>query len=219
MKSAVVYLRRLAAWFWQGCHLFSGPLIAIVPPLLIAQLWPDELGFRIVGFALQVLGAWIVWVGIRGTRKQFEVPGSWVQVKAWWSSYPRLRGRGVHVSVVAAEVRLDGMSARAYVWSGVPEDATLEERIGAAEKNLERVREDLSAHQQEADQRDRAQKDEMKRERAEREAADQAIHDEIKKTETGGLHLNAAGVWWLISGTVCSTFPEEIADLVAWMRT
>jgi hypothetical protein len=53
----------------------------------------------------------------------------------------------------------------------------------------------------------------MKRERSAREAADIVIHEKIKETETGGLKLNAAGVWWLFSGTLCSTFPGEIAGL------
>lgn len=79
------------------------------------------------------------------------------------------------------------------------------------------MRRDLSAFQTASDHRARAHAEEMKRERSEREAADNAIHEKIKETETGGLHLNAAGVWWLLSGTICSTFPGELADIVAWI--
>lgn len=217
MKAVISYLKRLVAWCWQGCHLFSGPLIAIVPPLLVAWLRPDELGFRILGFALQVLGVWIVWIGIRGAREQFEVPGSWAQTKAWWASFPRLRGRTITASV-GIVLGSATMSARAHVWSGVPDGAAVEQRVEALENNVRRVREDLSAHQKEADDRARAHDEEMKRERAEREAADQAIHEKIKETETGGLKLNAAGVWWLASGTVCSTFPQELVEAVNWIR-
>ena len=81
------------------------------------------------------------------------------------------------------------------------------------------MRDDLSAHQKENDDRARAHDDEMKRERTEREAADAAIHEKIKETETGGLHLNWSGVWWLFSGTVCSTFPQELAGVVDWIRS
>ena len=171
-------------------------------------LFPTELGFRSVGFLLQALGVWIVWVGIRGTLEQFEVPGSWAQTKAWMSSFPRFRGR-VILAAGSATVSLSGTSARAHVWSGVPEGATVEQRLEAVEKNVRRVRDDLSAHQKEADDRGRAQNQEMKRERAEREAADEDIEKKIRETETGGLKLNAAGVGWLLSGTVCSTFPER----------
>ena len=213
MKAAIYYLKRVAAWVWQGCHLLSGPLLALGAPLVAAWLWPTEFGFRSVGFLLQVLGVWIVWVGIRGTRKQFDVPGSWAQTKAWMSSFPRIRGRVILASG-SAIVSLSGMSARAHVWSGVPEGATVEQRLEAVEKNVRRVRDDLSAHQKEADDRVRAQDEVMKRERAEREAADKEIHEKIKETETGGLKLNAAGVWWLLSGTVCSTFPVELAHML-----
>ncbi len=217
MKAVTSYLKRIATWLWQGMHLASGPLVSIVPPLFVAWLWPTELAFRGLGFALQVLGVWIVWIGIRGTREHFEVPGSWAQTKAWWSNRPRLHGRTIHASV-GTILGSATLSARAHVWSGVPEDATVDQRLEALEKNVRRVRDDLSAHQKESDDRARTQVDDMKRERAEREAADAAIHEKIKETETGGLKLNAAGVWWLASGTVCSTFPQELTDGVTWVR-
>jgi septal ring factor EnvC (AmiA/AmiB activator) len=106
------------------------------------------------------------------------------------------------------------LSARAHVWSSVPNDATVEQRLAALEKNVRRVRDDLSGHEKEADDRARSHVEDLKRERSEREAADRAIHEKIKEAETGGLKLNAAGVWWLVSGTICSTFPGELSRLV-----
>lgn len=210
-------MKRLADWLWQGGHIFSGPLIGIGLPLVAARLFPTEFGFRLVGFSLQVLGVWIVWVGIRGTREQFEVPGWRDQVKAWTASFPRLRER-----VISASITLSGSadiaSGRAYGWHGTAPGATLDERVAAIEKNLRNVRDEFSAHQKEADDRARAHDDEMKRERAERKAADKEIQDKIKETETGGLHLNWSGVWWLLSGTICSTFPEGLAQFVAWVN-
>src|SRR5688500_13232541 len=94
MKAAFSYLKRLAAWLWQGGHIFSGPLIAIGLPLVTTWLFPTELGFRSVGFLLQVLGVWIVWVGIRGTREQFEVPGSWGSDQGVNVELPALPGPG-----------------------------------------------------------------------------------------------------------------------------
>ena len=110
---------------------------------------------------------------------------------------------------------VSAVAGRAYGWHGAGEKASLAKRVEVIEKNLENVRTELSAFQKDSDDRSRTHADEIKRERAEREAADQAIHDKIKETETGGLKLNAAGVWWLFSGTVCSTFPRELADLVS----
>ena len=81
------------------------------------------------------------------------------------------------------------------------------------------MRDDLSAAS-EGDRRPGCTHDEeLERERAEREAGDQAIHEKMVETETGGLKLNAAGVWWLFSGTVCSTFPQELAGVVNWIRS
>ena len=212
MRAVISYMKRLAAWAWEGRHHLSGPLLALGLPLVAAWLFPTELAFRLVGFFLQVLGVWIVWVGIRGTREQFEVPGSWAQTKAWLASFPRLRGHLV-MAAGSGTITITGGSARASIWSGVPEGATIEQRVEAIEKNVQRVRDDLSAHQKESDERARAHDEELKRERAEREAADKAINEKIKETETGGLKLNAAGIWWLFFGTVCSTFAGELACL------
>jgi len=110
------------------------------------------------------------------------------------------------------------VAGRGYGWHGAGENPTIEKRLEAAEKNLENMRRDLSTFQTDSDGRFRANAEEMKRERTEREAADQAIHAKIKETETGGLKLNAAGVWWLASGTVCSTFPQELVEAVNWIR-
>lgn len=218
VKVVISHLKRLATWLWQGMHLASGPLVAFVPPLFVACLWPTELAFRSVGFALQVLGAWIVWIGIRGAREQFEVPGTWAETKAWWSSRPRLRGRAFTASASAGGYAIVGASAEVTVWSGTPDGATIEQRVDAIERNLVRVRDDLSLYRRKAKEQARTHEEELKRERAERQATDQAIHDKIKDTETGGLKLNAAGAWWLLSGTVCSTFPQELADGGAFAR-
>ena len=75
------------------------------------------------------------------------------------------------------------------MWSGVPEGATIEQRVDAAERNLIRMREDLTAYRKASNEQGRKHEDEMKRERAEREAADVAIQEKIKETETGGLKL------------------------------
>ncbi len=140
------------------------------------------------------------------------MPGTWAQAKTWVSSFPRFRGRTVAgAGGITVGAALAG--GRGYGWSGVPEAATVEQRLDAVEENVRRVRDDLSAHQKESDDRARAHDDEMKRALADREAADNAIHEKIKEIGTGGLKLNSAGLWWLFFGTVCSTFPGEFASL------
>lgn len=212
MYAVIQYLKRIVAWKWRVFLFVSGPLIAIGLPVIAALLWPTELGFRAVGFFLQVLGAWIVWVGIRGTRERYQVPGFFRQSKALLADFPRFR-RHVTISAGSGTITLSGATGRAYGWHGVAEGAPIEQRVVAMEANLKNVSDDLHAHKEQSDDRDRANKDEMKRERAEREASDDAIHDKIKEAETGGLHLNWSGVWWLFSGTLCSTFPEELAHM------
>jgi hypothetical protein len=206
------YLRRIAFWGLSGWYVYSGPLIGIGLPVLVAWNVPNELSFRMVGFLLQLSGVVIVWIGIRGTRKNFEMPGTWAQAKAWLSSFPSYRGRTVVGGGAITSVASIG-GGRLHVWSKVQEGATLEQRLEAVEENVTRIRDDLSAQQKESDDRSRAHDQALRRERADREAADNAIQAKIEEIETDGLRLNSAGLWWLFSGTVCSTFPGELASI------
>lgn len=104
---------------------------------------------------------------------------------------------------------------RAIAWSGVPNEATVQQRLEAVEKNVRAVREDVSAFQNEIDDWKRTQDEDMKRERTDRAAADDAIHRKMKETETGSLELNASGLWLVFFGTIYSTFPVELACALA----
>jgi septal ring factor EnvC (AmiA/AmiB activator) len=114
---------------------------------------------------------------------------------------------------------LSGGSAELTVGYVLPDDVDLEQRVALTERNVTRMREDLNAYQKKAEDQLREHKEEMKRDRDERETADNAIHEKIKEAETGGLHLDWSGVWWLLSGTICSTFPKERAAAAVWTRT
>jgi hypothetical protein len=111
LKAVISYLKRVATWGWHGRHVYSGALLGVGLPVIVAVIHPSEFAFRLLGFFLQVLGVWIVWKGIRGTRDQFEVPGSWAETKAWLAGFPRFRGRTV-VAVGAAAIGVSVGSAR-----------------------------------------------------------------------------------------------------------
>ncbi len=100
------------------------------------------------------------------------------------------------------------MSGRASVWSGVGSDATLEQRIEALEKNLVRVRDDLSRLQNKTEEDIRHQKQALTQEQQERERADKEIRDKLRATETGGLHISAMGALWLLAGVIMGTIPD-----------
>ena len=52
-------------------------------------------------------------------------------------------------------------------------------------------------------------------ERAERERALAEVRSQIKRVAADGLDFERAGVFWVIAGTLFSTFPVEIAGWVA----
>ena len=55
---------------------------------------------------------------------------------------------------------------------------------------------------------------ELNTERHAREATDSAIREQIEKFAAEGLHIEAAGLFWLILGIVLATIPAELAKLL-----
>ena len=105
-------------------------------------------------------------------------------------------------------------NARAHMWSNPGLDATMAERIKALEENLQDVNQRLCSIQNEIDQSFRKQTEVLKHEQDTRAKADQEIREKLEATETGGLHISAMGVLWLVVGVIMSTIPTELTKLI-----
>jgi len=172
--------------------------------------WPQEDVIRYAGLGLQLAGIGTVWWGIRETRKLFDHPSFLKQVAHWWGERPRYGGRVIAVGMSATAAAVG--SARGFAWNVTGSAATLDQRIEALEKNLERVRDDLSGFQKKTEDDVRKQEHAIKQEQQARRRADQEIQEKLKATETGGLHISAMGAVWLLAGVAMGTIPDDLAS-------
>jgi hypothetical protein len=159
-------------------------LVALGVPFAVLLWWPHEHIIRYAGLGLQLAGIGSIWWEIRETRKLFEHPTFWMQAREWFRRRPKYGGRVIAAggSVAAAAT----VSARATVWSHAGADATLEKRVETLEKNLRRVRDDLSSFEKKTEDGILRQYQAIKQEQQARHRSDQELREKMKTTETGG---------------------------------
>jgi hypothetical protein len=107
-----------------------------------------------------------------------------------------------------------GMSnVRAYGAYGAGPNPTIDTRLDALEKNVTALRECIT---KEAEEQFRKIDDIVKREQQSRRENDAAIQKKLEAKVTEDTRLAVIGAVWISFGTILSTIPEKIANLIAW---
>ncbi|CAN0461891.1 unnamed protein product, partial [Ectocarpus fasciculatus] len=65
--------------------------------------------------------------------------------------------------------------------------------------------------QKDVDKRFSDQEKSLKEEAEGRSESDRRIEEKLEASETGGLHISAMGLFWLMAGMPLTVFPREIA--------
>jgi hypothetical protein len=195
----------LLSFFWiMKPVLFWITLALIVSAIFVSFEIETERGFRLIGLGLQLIGILTVAFNLRGTRRQFGRPSMPTLVVQWWRQRPKFRYPPITASgaVTLAPATLD---ARAYVWDPWKPDATVEQRLSALERNLDRARASLTNVENSIDQNKKESAAFLERERTDRAAADNSITRKLEESQVGGLHVSAFGIACLIIGSIMST--------------
>lgn len=212
------WLRAIPHWVWDGRDIW-GPLLVVVVTVLAALLARKmDNGFRYAGLTLQILGIVTVVKGLRDRRRTFNKPGLLRLFLQWTANYPRFAPK---THVIALEGIASGAvvgSASGFVWHGVSDKATVEERLVGMQKNLDTVKQLVLDAQKEAQVEATKLHSKLKSERHEREASDRALGAKLESVGAGNLHLETIGVFWLIVGIILGTVPSELATLVRWFQ-
>lgn len=200
---------------WLAEARLAWLLLATLAAVLVSGFWPppSEQSVRVAGWFLELCGLFTVAWGLRETRRQFGRPGLGSLLRAWWSRRPRLGGKVVTASAVGS---LGAMTAsgRAYVLRGIPDNATVEERLLALEANVKDVSDRANTALRELDQEVRTRTEDVRTERSERQRAIEEAQRKMEAVETGGLNLSAVGIVWLAVGLTMSTIPVELLALL-----
>lgn len=213
------WLRAIAHWLWDGREGW-GPLLVAVGIVIAASSITKVMddGLRYAGLILQILGVVTVAIGLRDRRQMFQKLGLPRLFLQWLARFPRCASKPHIISAQGIASASAVGSAYAFGWHGVPDNATVEDRLVVLQKNLDTVKQ-LALDAQKQAQVEAAKLDsKLEAERREREASDRALGAKLESVGVGNLHLEGAGVFWLIVGIVLGTVPNEMAALVGWFR-
>jgi hypothetical protein len=89
-------------------------------------------------------------------------------------------------------------------------NAPIEARLSALEVNIETLKEEQAETSKELQDETRKRVEALDSERRSRESAVVELRTRVDTLGAGGLHLETAGLFWLIVGVVLGTVPVEI---------
>lgn len=186
--------------------------ICVVGMAITLSFWiHTEPAIRLVGLFLQLLGLAAAALGIRDMRRMFGKPSLLQSIRNWVSSWPRFRPKSQYINL-SGETSI-GLSGSATVWHSTGPDVSVEKRIDALEANLRKIETRMRTAEASIRTNERALKDMLQQEIKERIIHDEMLHSKIEAASTDGLHLAAAGAFWLAVGVMLSTASQE---LLAW---
>jgi hypothetical protein len=200
-------------WLLEPAPVWIACVVVLVVLLMCTYLAPSrEVGIRYAGLTLELAGIATVAVGLRDKWHTFDRPSAKDLVIAWWKRMPGFSPR-TYVHVGSANITLGGLSAQAYGWHGAAPNSPVEQRIDALERNVEALqRLVVEARTEIRQQADQLNSKISAEERARRDA-DQALHARLEEFGVGGMHVEAIGLFWLVSGLILGSLPAELARL------
>ena len=180
--------------------------------LLMFVLDLPELGVRLMGLVLQLLGLCTVLIGISQTRSRFGLPSMRASALAWVKRFPRVRLKPVEGKLVAILANVE-VTSHVNARLSLSADSPLEHRVSAVESNLAALEHAVDGLRDQLDQTDRQRGEALALETQTRQEAVRRLSDELALAETGGLSLSLVGLVWLSAGLIITTLSPEIA---AW---
>jgi hypothetical protein len=212
------WVRALLHWLVEARRVW-GPVLVIILVLIIASRLPlnqAEFWLRFCGFGFELLGILTVVSGLRDKQRLFNLPSFGENIRRWLDRRPRWGAKQyAPLEAKAGIYALSGMSAKLSVWRGTPADAPIEARLAALEANLATLKTEQAESAKEFQEVARKTNEAIDAERRARESTVTALRVQLEGLGAGGLHIEMMGIVWLFLGVVLTTFPGEIAAVLA----
>jgi hypothetical protein len=213
IRKIVAWMKSMVRWLLEPAPIWIAVLVIVVVVLVCTCLASTPaVGLRYAGLALELAGVATVAIGLRDKWYTFEKPSLKNLVVAWLKRVPRFSPKTT-VHVGSGNITLGGLSAQAYGWHGTGPDSPLEQRVDALERNVEAIQGLIVQVRQEIRQEADKLNTKISQEERARLDADRALHVRLEKFGAGGLHLEAIGLFWLVTGLVLGSLPVELARL------
>lgn len=198
-------------WAWL---LVTGAILG--PAFLLSGSLDTYL--RYAGYILEVLGIGTVAWGLRDRARHHRKPGLLEPLgdrlraasKEFASAFRGPQAiTGVAGSVTAGVSTVGGATVR----TSVPPGASLEYRIARLEGKVDGLQEQSDRLRREVEEKHRKALGAVEQERTAREEDTAALREKVAQVDTGGLHIEWMGVWWLVLGVTLATLAPELAGL------
>ncbi len=203
------WIVELWRWLTEGKIIFICLLVIAVAVFLGFFVWQSEVSIKRAGYFLQLIGMLFAINGLLNIRKHFRQPLLSTLFYDWLKRSPIWK-RNV-VPSASATIQISGTAkARAEVW--IPDDAdqSMEKRIVAIIKNLERIKSEQRDHASSIDEI-KDSLEEHKESAAERnKKMEERIHSDLESLHTSDLIPSLVGLVWLTIGITMSTMALEL---------
>ncbi|WP_157731124.1 hypothetical protein [Variovorax sp. HW608] len=176
-------------------------------PRTICQA-PD-LGLRVWGMLLQLIGAWTVWADLTSTAGQFGKTGIAKRFFLWL----REPFRKASTSIVAAGVSATGAAgafANATIRRNPLPGRGIEERFAAVEFNIEQLTKELTETNRSIQTLGAKQRAELADTTARLQSELGSVRASLEETATGNYPKLLFGLVWLAVGIVVATLSPEL---------
>lgn len=104
------------------------------------------------------------------------------------------------------------------MWRGTPPEASVETRLAVLEANMETLRTEQAEIGKQFHEQTKKLTEAIGSERQVRESAVRQIQTQLETFGAGSLHLEMAGLFWLVLGVVLTTASGEVAGALKWLR-
>lgn len=203
----------IVAWVKQGAYVWLtlqvvGSVVAISYVVL-----PGDSSSRLAaaGMLLQVIGIWTVAYGLGRSRKLFDRRSLWQEFIAWMSNLKRVFTGPSSVYLSVNSATSSASAGRVRVRIGWPSsEASVEEKIRDLQGRIERLQDALDYQKEVLE--DRIERETKERDRL-IEESEKRTKEQIAEVSIGGLHIEAAGLFFLACGVVLGTVPGYVVGL------
>ena len=212
------FIKANGVWLLDAWRVWASFIVVFVVAVFASMLpGTGDDHVRYSGLVLQILGIATVVHGLRDRRRLFNRPSFIDHLFAWLAKRPRWGAKPQTISFSGTEVVTVSDTAKLSVWRGVPPDAPIDARLSALESNIETLKTEQAEMSKELQDETRKRVDALDSERRSRESADVELRTRVDTLGAGGLHLETAGLLWLIVGVVLGTVPAEIWSALKWL--
>lgn len=209
IKRLLSWFKAFFDWLMEGKAVLMFFLVMLSVSILGFVTWQSETSIRTAGYALQLIGMIFAIRGLLGIRAHFGQPLLKVLFYEWLCRFPKWKRNNV-IGVGAATCGVAVMRARVEVWAPDDPEKSLEERIEAIVRNLDKIRQEQRQNSESIYDLKDSHEEHKKQVQAQTKKLEESLRTDFESLHTSDLVTSLVGLAWLTVGITMSTLAPEI---------